>query len=1377
MVMINVQDSRIDQGEKVTSQSNHFPLTVVGQEESRTSTSTTDIETVRIQQDSEKKKQSRLRKLLRIRPNSDIFPKTYPGPTSAPAVLDVLDLAVVNVPSVEDGTLSSSPPRTKYTDEKSKTGLWKKLQRRNTTPIKRIDRSSEQTEQWTSILIKDDQHQQAKCLPDAPDQCPQFSTPSLPSKDNRVVRFVDSFSDTDEWVADAELDSESDPNSLGSGDDSGNSDGKQRTKKKTKRKTKPRGKSRRLAKKLSHQFADMFSWFGGRGPAGAGSSSEAEAVNNPVLHLVTAALKVENDPDLTPASGDHMGSDHLADDRSSIHSLFLEATDALAEPENTPDTDGDIFSQSSGESDGEDSSPVLTPAGQSTANLTIAEKLQIAFELPETEPYRGEFACWLVRSVLLKGNIYMTDSHICFYASLPREYGSIQHSGFLRKRAKAPRKGSATFWFVLKDDTLSFYRNSTNLYYPLGRVNLKNVVDVQKSKQHQRGFSIVTRDKKYRFKADTETAREEWMKALKASMVRARNEGDDVRIVLPFANITELELSGSSSVTDSLRIKVVDDESALAEEYFFAYFNNLPYAYSTLIDLWQPQRSSPTRPSNPRRKSMYDTTATSALPLKPADVSSRSGLPTPTGSMALLPPAAETPSNSHHRRTQSEHPQSGSPTSESDSPRQRISEDGDATDSSSHPSRSSMSSTSASEFGQSGGEGPSRPASGWRRKLGHRKTRSDAGVLRDMSVVSGIGGSQPSQPTQKQQQHKEIKADEFRKTFALPDSEQLIASYHCSLHRTVPRLGKLYISSNHLCFKSKRVGIRTRLLVPLIDIVDVLEAPGFGWRLRITTRAGDVFLCEFHSPDVRSRCLEVLGRCLREMDCADTKGVERALSPLRHQASILDDIERSDSHVRPSELYNPPVPAALHITLLTIGTRGDVQPYIALGLRLQTDGHTVRIATHSEYKDWIEGFGIEFREVKGNPAELMRLCVENGMFTVGFLREAVSKFRGWVDELLLSAYEACKDTNLLIESPTAMAGLHIAEHLQIPYFAAFPMPWTRTRYYPHPFAVPDRKRKGLGGLGGSYNWMTHVMIEGLLWRGVSGQVNRFRRKTLGRPPIQLGTLNDHKIPFLYSFSPTVVPPPPDWQDWIHTTGYWFLDDSDPDWTPPEDLRQFLEESKGMPVVYIGFGSIVVSDPDEMTRTIISAVLKSNVRAILSKGWSGRLATSTPSEPITYPPQIYPLTKPAPHSFLFPLCTAAIHHGGAGTTAATLRAGIPMSIHPFFGDQFFWADRISDLGVGVTLRKLSVNKLSSALETLVTDTKMQQRARVVGERLQKEDGVGEAIRCIYRDLDFAQERIKHVKTWVDERWGGSTLWSGDKKDKERDIAERRAAESG
>jgi hypothetical protein len=159
----------------------------------------------------------------------------------------------------------------------------------------------------------------------------------------------------------------------------------------------------------------------------------------------------------------------------------------------------------------------------------------------------------------------------------------------------------------------------------------------------------------------------------------------------------------------------------------------------------------------------------------------------------------------------------------------------------------------------------------------------------------------------------------------------------------------------------------------------------------------------------------------------------------------------------------------LHITCLTIGSRGDVQPYIALCQKLQLDGHTCRIASHGEYRKWVEGYGIEYVEIGGDPAELMKICVDNGMFTLGFLKEAFSKFRGWLDELLASSFDACQGTDLLIESPSTMAGIHIAEALQIPYFRAFTMPWTRTKEYPHAFAVPDRK------MGSGYNYMTYVL--------------------------------------------------------------------------------------------------------------------------------------------------------------------------------------------------------------------------------------------------------------------------------------------------------------
>jgi hypothetical protein len=180
-------------------------------------------------------------------------------------------------------------------------------------------------------------------------------------------------------------------------------------------------------------------------------------------------------------------------------------------------------------------------------------------------------------------------------------------------------------------------------------------------------------------------------------------------------------------------------------------------------------------------------------------------------------------------------------------------------------------------------------------------------------------------------------------------------------------------------------------------------------------------------------------------------------------------------------------PSKLHFTFLTIGSRGDVQPFLALARGLKSEGHDVRIATHGEFKSWIEGHGVEFREVGGDPAELMRICVENGTFTVSFLREGVSKvshirrslirratadkrspscqFRGWLDDLLASCWRACQGTDVIVESPSAIAGIHVAEALQVPYFRAFTMCWSRSRAYPHAFAVPNSKA------GGNYNYM------------------------------------------------------------------------------------------------------------------------------------------------------------------------------------------------------------------------------------------------------------------------------------------------------------------
>ena len=171
-------------------------------------------------------------------------------------------------------------------------------------------------------------------------------------------------------------------------------------------------------------------------------------------------------------------------------------------------------------------------------------------------------------------------------------------------------------------------------------------------------------------------------------------------------------------------------------------------------------------------------------------------------------------------------------------------------------------------------------------------------------------------------------------------------------------------------------------------------------------------------------------------------------------------------------------------------------------------------------------------------------------------------------------------------------------------------------------------------------------------------------------------------------------------------------------------------------MYIGFGSIVVSDPKSMTRCVIDAIVQSGVYAILSKGWSDRLQVKSAGEvaepEIPLPKEIFPISS-IPHDWLFKRVDAACHHGGAGTTGASVRgnslssdygicsyrfyaAGIPTIIKPFFGDQHFWADRVEALGIGSAVRKLTVQNLSDALVAATTDQKQIQRAARVGEQV-------------------------------------------------------------
>ncbi|USP79978.1 glycosyltransferase family 1 protein [Curvularia clavata] len=613
--------------------------------------------------------------------------------------------------------------------------------------------------------------------------------------------------------------------------------------------------------------------------------------------------------------------------------------------------------------------------------------------------------------------------------------------------------------------------------------------------------------------------------------------------------------------------------------------------------------------------------------------------------------------------------------------------------------------------------------------------------------------------------------ENFRDHFAFPETEVLQSSFFASLQRVLPNYGKIYISGRYFCFRSLMPTSKTKVILPMRDIENVNKEKGFrlGYHgLAIVIKGHEELFFEFSKAEYRDECAITVLRILEntkylEDEDSSSSGVDSEDEAAKAEHDLLQqareridtdkqvdvsDIVRAADNDRIPLIFDDPLASfvdfkpsePLNIVCLTIGSRGDVQPYIALCKELLKEGHRPRIATHAEFEPWVRKHGIDFAVVDGNPAELMRICVEHGMFTYGFMKEANAKFRGWLDDVCSSSWRACQGADVLIESPSTMAGIHIAEALEIPYFRAFTMPWTRTRAYPHAFSVLEKK------MGGGYNSLTYITFDTIFWTAISGQINKWRRRELG-----LQGTNQHKMqaslrPFLYNFSPHVVPPPLDWPDWVRVTGYWFLDEGD-SYQPPADLVAFMEKARadGKKLVYVGFGSIVIDDPAALTRTVVDSVLKADVRCVLSKGWSDRLETKDASKPeIPLPPEIFQI-QAAPHDWLFRQMDAAVHHGGSGTTGASLRAGIPTIIKPFFGDQFFFAQRVEDMGVGVWLKKVNTSVFSRALWEVTNSQRMIMKAKVLGQKIRKDNGTQVAIQTIYRELDRARTLIqKHTK---------------------------------
>lgn len=408
------------------------------------------------------------------------------------------------------------------------------------------------------------------------------------------------------------------------------------------------------------------------------------------------------------------------------------------------------------------------------------------------------------------------------------------------------------------------------------------------------------------------------------------------------------------------------------------------------------------------------------------------------------------------------------------------------------------------------------------------------------------------------------------------------------------------------------------------------------------------------------------------------------------------------------------VKSTMKICILTFGTRGDVQPYIALGVGLKNSSHEVTLATLDEFKSSVTEHGLHHDTLRGDFLKAAQSPEGRGN-PLKLIRQYIEMAR----ETLADEWTSAQKADVLIYNSAALGGYHIAEKLGIPAFASFPAPmYSLTREFPNPF-LPFRN------LGPLNKW-SHRFFAKMGPAMYRRPIHEWRRDVLGLPPAKSEThLRGKPVPILYGYSESVVPRPADWDKSSVVTGFWFLD-TPAEWEPDPALVKFLEA--GSPPVYIGFGSMFMNGGARKTDIVLKALKLTGQRGVLATGWGGLTAANAPED-------VFVLDA-APHDWLFPQMAAIVHHGGAGTTGASLRAGKPTVICPFVGDQFFWGRRVEALGVGpapVPQGRLTVERLAGAIQRAVTDENLHQRAASLGETIRAEDGVGRAVAFINRQL--------------------------------------------
>lgn len=427
----------------------------------------------------------------------------------------------------------------------------------------------------------------------------------------------------------------------------------------------------------------------------------------------------------------------------------------------------------------------------------------------------------------------------------------------------------------------------------------------------------------------------------------------------------------------------------------------------------------------------------------------------------------------------------------------------------------------------------------------------------------------------------------------------------------------------------------------------------------------------------------------------------------------------------------------MRISMVAIGSTGDVRPYVLLGKELKKRGHDVTVVCFDMTERMVTEAGLTFAPLAGSVKDIFKAVMQPGTTGLTFLPKFKNAMLADLPEFLRTLEEGCRKAEAIICTFFGSVVYSIAEKLNIPCI--------QTQYFlmdyndMFPITTAPGLKVGKAWNKASYK-MGYALINTLEWHYLADWRSEegMRSKRISMRPDYY--INGHKIPVLYAISPLLVPRAPEWDEHIHMTGFW----TDPEpcgYEPEPSLVRFLEE--GEKPVYIGFGSMVSGDMGQTLDIVLKAVATSGVRAVIGRGWGGSTLDAALSNPNVY------VADYIPHDWLFGRVSAVVHHGGAGTTAAGVLACKPTLVVPFGGDQPFWGQRVYDLGMGprpIRRENLTVEKLAEALVELTHTPRFNVAVSEIGERMRYENGTLIAANMVEKEInDWLEEERRRERS--------------------------------